>query len=134
MHKILAVDDEKDALKILRLHLEGAGYNVLLATDGEEALEMVEKHPDIDCILLDRMMPKMDGMEVLRRLKALDSPHRHIPVILQTAKKEEWEIYEGINAKAIHYITKPFMCEALLSAVESILKETDAIREAMREE
>lgn len=92
---------------------------------------MVEKHPDIDCILLDRMMPRMDGMEVLNRLKAPDSRHRHIPVILQTAKKEDWEIYEGINAKAVYYITKPFTREILLDRVKTVLGDIDAIKQAM---
>lgn len=134
MHKILAVDDEKDALKILRLHLEGAGYEVLTATDGEDALAMVEKHPDLDCILLDRMMPKMDGMEFIKRLKAIGSRHRHIPVIMQTAKKEDSDVYEGINAKAIHYLTKPFTHERLLSIVETVIRDQEVVRQASLDE
>ncbi len=128
MHKILAVDDEAHALKILKLHLEGEGYEVITATDGVDALAVLDKHSDIDCILLDRMMPKMDGMEVLRCLKALDSKNRHIPVIMQTAKREEWEAYEGVDAGAIHYIIKPYVRETLLATVETVLRDVDALK------
>ena len=127
--KILAVDDEVLILKILRLHLEAAGYTVITANNGKEALAALKQHPDIDCILLDRMMPEMDGMETIERIKAAGSPYRHIPVIMQTAKKEDWDAYEGIDAGAIHYMIKPYVRETLLATVESVLRDVQAMRE-----
>ena len=72
MHTLLAVDDELHALKILRLHLEEAGYTVLLSTNGKEALELLANHPEVDCILLDNMMPIMNGMETLKLIVRLN--------------------------------------------------------------
>ena len=128
MHKILAVDDEVHALKILRLHLQDAGYHVITATNGKEALNELTDHPDVDCVLLDRMMPVMDGIEMLKKMKANGSPHRHIPVIMQTAKKEEWDAYEGTDAGAIHYLIKPYVRETLLATVETVLRDMDALK------
>lgn len=128
MYKILAVDDEPHALKILKLHLTQAGYEVIGAENGEHALAELDKHPDIHCILLDRMMPKMDGMEVLRKIKRKDSPHRHIPIIMQTAKREDWDAYEGVDAGAVHYLIKPYTRESLLAAVEAVLRDMEALK------
>lgn len=128
MYKILAVDDEPHALKILKVHLQEAGYDVVTATNGEEALAVLAQHANIDVILLDRMMPKMDGMEFLRRVKAKESAYRHIPVIMQTAKREEWEAYEGVDAGAIHYLTKPYVRETLLATLETVLRDMEALK------
>lgn len=128
MHTILAVDDEPHVLKILRSHLEGANYSVLTATNGKEALDALRKQPDVDLILLDSMMPEMDGLDTLRELKRNGSHYLHIPVIMQTAKVQDYDAYEGIDAGAINYMTKPYTRELLLAAVENVLRDVDAIK------
>lgn len=128
MHTILTVDDEPHVLKIMRAHLEDANYAVLTATNGEDAIEMVRNHPEIDLVLLDRAMPGIDGLEVVRQLKQKGSPHAHIPVIMQTAKVQDYDMYEGIDAGAINYLTKPYSREMLLATVENVLRDMDAIK------
>ena len=98
--KVLAVDDEKLNLKILDMHLLEAGFETVLAEDGGAALRSLEEHPDIAVILLDRMMPKMDGMACLREIKA-DARLRDIPVIMQTAAAATEQVLQGINAAFI---------------------------------
>lgn len=128
MQTILAVDDEPHALKIIALYLRDAGYNVITANHGKEALAALEKHPAVDLILLDSMMPEMDGLETLQHLKEDGSPWLHIPVIMQTAKVQDHDIYEGIDAGALHYMLKPYTREMLLAAVENVLRDISAIK------
>ena len=129
MYTILAVDDEPHVLKILCSHLEGADYQVVTAFNGKEALDVLAKRGnDIDLILLDSMMPEMDGLETLRELKRDGSPYRHIPVVMQTAKVQDYDFYEGIDAGAINYMTKPYSREMLLATVENVLRDIEAIR------
>src|SRR5947207_10677248 len=103
--RILVVDDHEDNIELLRARLEARGYEVFGANDGQAALDQVaEVCPDL--ILLDVMMPKMDGMEVVRRLKSnKDLPF--IPVIMQTALDSTENKVEGLDAGADDYITKP---------------------------
>jgi CheY-like chemotaxis protein len=131
-HKILAVDDEPFNLDILTEYLTDADYTVIGARDGVEALEQLEKHPDIDVIVLDRMMPRMNGMEVLATVKK-DPRLREIPVIMQTAAAASAQILEGIQAGVYHYLTKPYQDVMLLSIVKSALQEKDN-RTQMKEE
>ena len=118
--KILVVDDHEDNIELLRARLEARGYEVFGANDGQAALDQVEKVcPDL--ILLDVMMPRMDGMEVVRRLKA--NPNLpFIPVIMQTALDSTENKVEGLDAGADDYITKPINFAELEARVNSLLR------------
>jgi adenylate cyclase len=117
---ILAVDDTPENLEILEMRLGSKGYAVSLARDGEEALSAArELRPDL--ILLDIMMPKIDGIEVTRRLKA-DRSLPFIPIILVTAKADSADIVAGLEAGGDDYLTKPFEHQALLARVRSMLR------------
>ena len=118
---ILAVDDTPENLEILRMRLEANGYAVETAADGEEGLAKARAlQPDL--ILLDIMMPKLDGIGVVRMLKA-DDTLRSIPVILVTAKADTRDVVEGLDAGGDDYLTKPFEHRALLARVRSMLRQ-----------
>jgi len=121
--KVLAVDDEAFNLDILGEYLEEAGYQVVSAADGEEALVQLEQHADIDVIVLDRMMPRLDGMECLKRIK-LDERWKNIPVIMQTAAASLEHIRQGIEAGVFYYLTKPYEEAMLISLVRSALEQS----------
>ena len=105
---ILLVDDEPFNLEILEEYLEDGGYRLETASDGVEAWERLEVDPGgYDIVVLDRMMPRMDGLEVLRRMKT-HAELETVPVILQTAMAAQDEINEGLAAGAFYYLTKPF--------------------------
>ena len=110
--KILVVDDEPNIVELLKYNLENSGYETKEAYDGEEALNMVAKER-FDLIILDLMLPKIDGIEVCRRLKREDS---HIPIIMLTAKSSESDKVLGLNIGADDYITKPFSIKELIGA------------------
>lgn len=121
-HKVLAVDDEEFNLDIITDYLTEAGYEVIQAVDGVDALEKLEQHKDISVIVLDRMMPRMDGMEVLSHLKSTPK-WREIPVVMQTAAATSEQIVEGIKAGVYHYLAKPYTGGILTSIVESALND-----------
>lgn len=116
--KILAVDDEDSIRDLLTLQLKRAGYAVLTAADGEEALE---KAPEADLILLDIMLPKLDGFEVCRRLKSSRKTSA-IPIIMLTAKAEEIDKVLGLELGADDYISKPFSIRELIARVKAVLR------------
>jgi len=121
--RILVVDDHEDNIELLRARLEARGYDVDGAKDGQEALDQVDRAcPDL--ILLDVMMPKMDGMEVVRRLKARTAANElpFIPVIMQTALDSTENKVEGLDAGADDYITKPINFAELEARVNSLLR------------
>jgi diguanylate cyclase (GGDEF)-like protein len=118
--RLLVVDDNPDNIELLRARLQARGYDVDGANGGEEALEMVKANPP-DLILLDVMMPKVDGMEVVRRLKA-DKDLPFIPVIMQTALDSTSNKVEGLDAGADDYITKPINFPELDARVKSLLR------------
>lgn len=118
--KILLVDEEVDALTALKVALEADGYNVVEALDGFEALSMASsENPDV--ILLDIMMPGMDGFEVCKRLKS-DSQLSTIPVIMLTAKGEINDKVEGLEMGADDYVTKPFNLKELKARIKSVIR------------
>lgn len=121
--KVLAVDDEVFNLDILETDLEEAGFEVIRAEDGVVALEQLEKHGDIDVVVLDRMMPRMNGMEVLKHLKA-EQRYRDIPVIMQTAAAQSQQVEEGIQAGAYYYLSKPYDEQMLIGIVRAALHES----------
>ncbi|MEE9614903.1 MAG: response regulator [Thermodesulfobacteriota bacterium] len=117
---ILAVDDEPDILNLLEYNLRKAGFGVVTAKDGPEALELTaQERPDL--IILDIMLPNMEGTEVLKRLKA-DGSLSHIPVIMLTAKGEEVDRILGLELGCEDYITKPFSPREMILRVKAVLK------------
>lgn len=118
--RILAVDDVASNLEILQVRLEAQGYEVITASDGERALQLIrESEPDL--VLLDIMMPKIDGITVLKQLKQ-DASARFLPVILVTAKADTSDVVIGLEAGADDYLTKPFEQAALMARVRSLLR------------
>lgn len=110
---ILIVDDSGVARTTLREYLEPSGYQMEMAENGARAWEMLSRSPEkYHAVLLDRVMPEMDGMEVLKKMKHHDSL-KNLPVIMQTASRENHEIKEGIRAGAYYYLTKPYSKEAV---------------------
>lgn len=119
--KVLLVDDEIDFVEVVSTRLEANGFEVLPAYDGEEALEKVkEARPDI--IILDIMMPKINGFDVCRKLK-LDQNYKDIPIIMLTAKFQTSDIKFGAAMGADAYITKPFEPSVLLDKIHELLKK-----------
>ncbi|OGW92164.1 MAG: DNA-binding response regulator [Omnitrophica bacterium RIFCSPHIGHO2_02_FULL_63_14] len=125
---ILVIDDEKDILKLLQYNLEKEGYQVYLAKTGEEGLEAaVAKKPDL--ILLDLMLPGIDGLEVCKLLKSRRET-RAIPVIMLTAKNTDVDQIVGLELGASDYIAKPFSVKVVLARVKSALKRAGPEKEA----
>ena len=113
---VLVVDDEKDITELISYNLTRHGYEVLNAFDGMEALEVAQRETP-DLVLLDLMLPGLEGTEVARRLKA-DGRTSGIPIIMLTAKAEETDVVVGLTLGADDYITKPFSPKILLAAGE----------------
>lgn len=120
---ILVVDDNPTTLHLLSSLLKKSNYQTLLATNGVEALEVLSKNQQIiDVVLLDRMMPLMDGMEVTRQM-LVDPVLKYIPIVMVTAADKPEEISEGIKAGVFYYLTKPIERNTLLSIVSAAVKE-----------
>ncbi|MBP8951556.1 MAG: response regulator [Armatimonadetes bacterium] len=120
---ILVVDDERHIVRLVEVNLQRAGYNVDTAYDGVEALEKV-KASKPDMIVLDVMMPRMDGFEVLQNLQA-NSDTAEIPVIMLTAKAQDADIFKGWQQGVSSYLTKPFNPRELLTFVERIFQSLE---------
>lgn len=125
--RVLVVEDEPNIREIINFNLENWGFEVIQAEDGETALAMAEEYSP-DLILLDLMLPKMDGIEVCRRLKSGFWTSR-IPVIMLTAKKEVKDKVRGMEVGADDYITKPFSREELEARVKMVLSRTRSQRD-----
>ena len=120
--KILVVDDERAVRESLRRALELEGYEIALADDGNEALATLGRdEPLPDAVILDVLMPGLDGLEVCRRLRAKGN---HIPVLMLTARDEVENRVAGLDAGADDYVTKPFALEELLARVRALLRRT----------
>lgn len=121
--KILAVDDEKHIVRLIQVNLERAGYEVMTANDGQQALDLVaQETPDL--IVLDWMMPQLNGMETLKRLKANDAT-AEIPVIMLTAKSNDADVLKGWQSGVDCYLTKPFNPMELLTFVKRIFEDLE---------
>ncbi len=126
MTRVLIADDDEDIRAFLDITLGLAGFEVFQARDGVEALELVHAHtPDV--VVLDVMMPRMDGLETLRRLRH-DARTSHIPVLLLTAKVQRQDAIDGLDSGADDYITKPFDAEEFLARIRSALRRAEQQR------
>lgn len=121
--KILVVDDEKDIIELLEYNLKKEGYEVVGATTGERALELTERETP-NLIILDLMLPGMDGLEVCKILKK-STKTASVPVIMLTAKGEESDIIVGLELGADDYITKPFSPKVLVARVRAVLRRLE---------
>jgi two-component system alkaline phosphatase synthesis response regulator PhoP len=117
---VLAVEDEEDILELVRYNLEKEGYRVTGVVSGEEALRRARSQPP-DLIVLDLMLPGMDGLTVCRELKQ-DAKTRDLPIIILTAKGEEADIVAGLELGADDYVTKPFSPRVLLARLRAVLR------------
>ncbi len=122
MARVLIAEDEPDLMKALRDNLEFEGYQVIAASDGEAALKAaLAENPDL--LLLDIMMPKIDGLEVCRKVREAGYM---IPILMLTAKSQEVDVVRGLEAGADDYVTKPFSIRELLARVKAALRRTGA--------
>lgn len=122
--KILAVDDERHIVRLIQVNLERAGYEVVTAFDGREALiKIEEERPDM--VVLDVMMPYMDGFETLKQIRA-NPLTRELPVIMLTAKAQDQDVFQGYSKGADIYLTKPFNPMELLTFVKRIFTELES--------
>lgn len=122
MGKILVVEDEKNIARVVTYNLEREGYQVDVATDGEQALEQIRRAPP-DLVLLDLMLPTVDGLEICRRLRA-DAKTAHLPIIMVTAKTQEADRVVGLELGADDYLPKPFSPRELVARVKAVLRRT----------
>lgn len=129
MIKILVVDDEDRMRKLVHDFLANKGYSVIEAQNGEEAVDIFLQQKDIALIVLDIMMPKMDGWEVCRVIRE----YSKVPIIMLTAKSEEKDELRGFELGIDEYITKPFSPKILVARVEAILRRSAASEEAVLE-
>jgi len=117
--RILIVEDEPDVLLLLENRVRGAGHEVMSASDGERGLELaLAERPDL--VILDWMMPKLDGIEVLDRLRA-DGPGRDIKVLMLTARSQQKDVERAFAAGADDYIVKPFSSRELIERIAALL-------------
>ena len=119
--KILVVDDERAVRESLRRALELEGYEIELAADGREALYRLEGDSEPDAMILDVLMPGVDGLEVCRRLRGSGSK---LPVLMLTARTQVEDRVEGLDAGADDYVTKPFALDVLLARVRALLRRS----------
>lgn len=124
MKKILIVDDEKELIALVSLHMRMTGYEVLIATNGENAL-VVARQEKPNLIVLDLMIPKIDGWDVCKRLRQ-DPEIKNIPVIMLTALAETEDKLKGFEAGADDYVTKPFSPRELIARVKRVLARVEA--------
>jgi two-component system alkaline phosphatase synthesis response regulator PhoP len=118
--RILVVDDEEDILELVRFHLAREGYQLTLATTGEEALKKA-KLETFSLIVLDLMLPGLDGLEVAKALKA-EARTKGVPIVMLTAKGEDADVVSGLEIGAEDYITKPFSPRVLTARVKAVLR------------
>lgn len=117
MATLLIADDNKQILSVLERYAQNSGYDVILAEDGEQALELYEKNT-VSLVLLDVMMPKVDGFEVCRRIRKVSN----VPIILITARGEDFERIMGLDIGADDYIVKPFSPGEVMARIRAILR------------
>ena len=125
MARILIVEDEEKIARFVTLELEHEGYQVEHAADGRTAVDLALER-DYDLILIDVLLPQLNGMEVLRRIRK----HKDVPVIMVTARDAVMDKVAGLDAGADDYLTKPFAIEELFARIRVALKRAEAVRAA----
>ena len=129
MYNILVVDDDKEIVGAIEIYLKNEGYKIYKAYDGEEALNIINNN-EIHLVILDIMMPKKDGLETLEEIRK----DKSIPVILLSAKSEDYDKIGGLNSGADDYITKPFNPLELIARVNSVLRRYVKLGSIKKEE
>lgn len=119
-HNILIVEDDEDIQQLVSFNLMKAGFNVSCVSNGEEGMKLL-KTEKVDCILLDIMLPGMNGMEICQAIRDVEE-YSSLPIIMMTAKREEEEIIAGLEHGADDYITKPFSPRVLIARVNAVLR------------
>lgn len=119
--KILVVDDDKEIVELLSIYIHNEGYDVVKAYDGKEAITKIVTIPDIDLMILDLMMPQMDGMQVVKEIRK----ESQIPIIMLTAKTTDMDKIQGLVAGADDYVTKPFNPLEVMARIKSLLRRSN---------
>ena len=127
MKSILVVDDERNIVELLRMYLEKEGFGVAAASDGEQALALHKRH-DPDLVILDLMLPKVDGYEVCREIRR----RGETPILMLTARTDDVDAIVGLELGADDYVTKPFNPRAVVARVKAILRRADAASRGAR--
>jgi two-component system phosphate regulon response regulator PhoB len=118
---ILIVEDDEDIQQLVSFYLIKSGFGASCADSGEKALEALSTDT-VDCVLLDIMLPGLDGIEVCRRVREMEGPVREVPVIMLTAREEDNDIVAGFEAGADDYVSKPFSPKVLISRIRAVLR------------
>lgn len=118
---LLLLEDEEDVVMILQFFLEREGFAVTVARDGREAEKMIRETRPPEIVIMDIMLPYVDGFQLITQLRGLDA-WREVPVLMLTAKAEERDIVRGLNAGANDYMVKPFKTKELLARIRRLLK------------
>jgi DNA-binding response OmpR family regulator len=130
---ILLVEDEYELAQVITRELEACGYRVLHAADGEQALVLhTRQHPDL--VILDWMLPGLDGLEVLRRLRQAPGPGSAVPVLMLTARSEEIDRIVGLEVGADDYLTKPFSMRELQARLRALLRRVARVQEILEQD
>jgi DNA-binding response OmpR family regulator len=129
MRHILIVDDDKEIVQLIAIYLQNEGYKASRAYNGKEALNFFEKEK-IDLVILDVMMPKVDGLEVCRNLRA----RNHVPILMISAKTEDMDKIIGLMSGADDYLTKPFNPLELVARVKTLIRRTYLYKEVANED
>ncbi|MBX6377274.1 MAG: response regulator transcription factor [Clostridia bacterium] len=119
--RILVVDDERPIADILRFHLERSGYEVVVAYNGEDAIALTQRER-FDLVLLDLMLPRVDGFSVCREIRSRSG----VPILMLTARQDEQDVVQGLELGADDYVTKPFSARELLARVRALLRRASA--------
>lgn len=122
--KILVVEDDELNIEIIQMNFDGEPFDLIYAIDGEQAWDLLQEHDDFKVILLDRLIPKLNGMQLLERMKT-DERYQDIPVVMQTALSDTKNMLEGIEAGVFYYLTKPYTKQVLLTIVNAAIKDKE---------
>ncbi|MDR0312476.1 MAG: response regulator transcription factor [Treponema sp.] len=121
---ILIIEDDPDIQNLLSLAFKNEGWKLIMAKTGEEGLELIKKEKT-DCIVLDIMLPGMDGFKTLKKIRALDSQEKNTPVIMATARGEEADIVAGLELGADDYVVKPYSPKVLAARIRTVLRRLE---------
>lgn len=130
MYNILICDDDKEIVKAIEIYLSKEGYNILKAYNGMEALEILKTNDNIHLIILDIMMPKLDGIETANIIRK----DKSIPIIMLSAKSEDYDKISGLNNGADDYVTKPFNPLELIARVNSQIRRYTSLGSMVKKE